>query len=238
MCLAQLWCIHHCRSRWPQECVHVVINRCMCVQIRCGLLLLRSEIVRRHCFSLVSGIKVGPLEISPVQAYITLYGDGVKEWHAIAVFNIMWDWKHWTGSQSSYGSSFKSPYADTVLNVRFIGEDGNWRSLSLSRLRLVKLGMAGFIATLIIVVQSDIHWAILRGCFNFISSVVDCYAEQVGFPSSIWVQLLKKYYGYVHMHGHIYLCICKYIYIYIYIYIYSYVYVLFTLVQISLSTFQ
>jgi len=120
-CLAQLWCIHHCRSRCPQECVHIVINSCMCIQIRCGLLPLCSEIVRRHCFSLVSSIKVGSLEMSTVQAYITMRGEGCRGCHAIAVFNIMWGWKHWTAyKDSSYN-------IDTGIVVRFITPDNDWK---------------------------------------------------------------------------------------------------------------
>ena len=94
----------------------------MWVQIRCGLLLLRFEIVRRHCSSLVSRIKVGPLEISPNQAYITVCGEGVQVWHAVAIFNIMWAWKgqYWMASLSS---ASRSEFVDNGFEVRFIGED-------------------------------------------------------------------------------------------------------------------
>ena len=96
----------------------------MWVQIRCGLLLLRFEIVRRHCSPLVSRIKVELLEISLVQAYITVQGEGVQEWHAVAIFNIMWIWKgqYW---MSSLSSASKSEFVDNGIEVRFIGEDGN-----------------------------------------------------------------------------------------------------------------
>ena len=130
MRLAQfwVWCIHHFRSRWPQECVHDVINNSLWVRIRCGLLLLDFAILRRQYFSLVSNIKSGLLEISSVQAYITmgnLHSKNVEEWHAIAVFNLMWEWRNnWSmlGPQPSDGSNHPPP-TDSGITVRFLRGD-------------------------------------------------------------------------------------------------------------------
>ena len=130
MRLAQfwVWCIHHFRSRLPQECVHDVINNSLWVRIRCGLLLLDFAILRRQYFSLVSNIKSGLLEISSVQAYITmgnLHSKHVEEWHAIAIFNLMWQWRNnkWAPySRPSDGSNHPPP-TDSGITVRFLRDD-------------------------------------------------------------------------------------------------------------------